>query len=79
MTNFNLSPAEEKALKRLQEKQRKLARQKAVFWKQVEENKEEIIAHFAEEIKRAASQAEQHVNTGSTTGYQRPNEERNEQ
>lgn len=79
MAILGLSPTEEKSYKRMQEKMRKAARHEATFWKEVDKREDEVVAHYAEKHKRAASQAEQHVNTGSTTGYQRQNAERNEQ
>ena len=46
MMAYKLTDAEMKQLKRLQDKQRTFARKEAAFWKQVDERKDEILAHF---------------------------------
>ena len=43
---YKLTNAELKQLKRLQDKQRAFAKKEATFWKQVDERKDEILAHF---------------------------------
>ena len=43
---FKLTDAEQKQLKRLLDKQRAFAKKEAAFWKQVDERKAEVLAHF---------------------------------
>ena len=43
---YKMTDAELKQLKRLQDKQRAFAKKEAAFWKQVDERKDEILAHF---------------------------------
>lgn len=43
---YRMTEQELRQLKRLQDKKRTLAKKEAAFWRQVDERKDEILAHF---------------------------------
>lgn len=54
---YTLTEAELKQLKKLQDKQRNLAKKEAAFWKQVDERRAEILQHFDElDMKKNAAE-----------------------
>ena len=54
---YALTAAELKQLKRLQDKQRDLAKKEAAFWRQVDERRAEVLQHFRElDAKKKAAE-----------------------